>query len=472
MEVKVLKVSSVKPARPTANYRMFLSSLDILWRNVSIERIFFYRTSAQDLPNIVERLKSSLSSALVHFYPLAGRLVSGENDKRPEIECNDAGVQFIEASIDIPFQDLEADYFQHRSFFIKLVHKHDHNSTMVDSPLLSIQVTGFLGGGISVGCTMHHALADGVSFWYFMTSWAECSRGLPISRIPEHNRAIFKRDNSHKSRIIELIYDADKQSFIKVTKDADHNYQDKSAEMPAQNQNTNTDIKNFNNPDNKATKMNLRDDAEVTYRTFYLSQKMIETLKTRAVEKGKGPYSSFVVVAAHFWRCMVKAREIAEQENVNFCFLASSRNQVRPPLPSHWFGNCLQFSRAHTTARELLSTEFSFAATLIQNAVNTCKGNNLENIIDRLQYRGGNIDITTFDNRNFINVISSPKFPVYETDYGWGKPVKVQAVSIQIGAMVIFPGRDGGRSVEVSTRLPLSEMDVLHSLLFTLPESC
>eukprot|EP01018_Ginkgo_biloba_P015115 Gb_25340 [translate_table: standard] len=337
MEVKVSRVSSVKPPRPTANCRMFLSCLDLVWRNVCFERLLFYRISPHNLPIIVTRLKSSLSSALVHFYPLAGRLVTGEKGKRPEIECNDGGVHFIEASIDIPFQDLEADYFQHTSSLRKLLHNSNSTST-TDSPLLSVQVTSFLGGGISVGCTMHHALADGVSIWHLMTLWAECSRGFLISRIPVHNRAIFKRDNFNKN---SNIYDAAEMENIITMTDLNNNSDDIDIDI---------DI-----------------DAKLIYRTFGVSEKMIETLKALALQNGKGPYSSFVVVAAHFWRCMTKAREIAEQQDVNLCLDADSRIYLRPPLPANWLGNCVQFGKAQTTARELLSREFSFAVDLIHN---------------------------------------------------------------------------------------------------------
>eukprot|EP01018_Ginkgo_biloba_P018612 Gb_22519 [translate_table: standard] len=54
--------------------------------------ILLYKNSFDDdaYGSMVEQLKRSLSLALVHFYPLAGCLVLGE-ENRHEIECNDAG---------------------------------------------------------------------------------------------------------------------------------------------------------------------------------------------------------------------------------------------------------------------------------------------------------------------------------------------------------------------------------------------
>ncbi|XP_057858830.2 omega-hydroxypalmitate O-feruloyl transferase-like isoform X1 [Cryptomeria japonica] len=52
---------------------------------------------SRDFERAVEKMKKSLSDALVHFYPLAGRLATS-----PEgfvyIDCNDRGADFIEAS--------------------------------------------------------------------------------------------------------------------------------------------------------------------------------------------------------------------------------------------------------------------------------------------------------------------------------------------------------------------------------------
>ena len=54
----------------------------------------------------VELLKKSLAEALVHFYPLAGRLITS-SDGVLYIDCNDAGVDLIEASAsDVGIQEL------------------------------------------------------------------------------------------------------------------------------------------------------------------------------------------------------------------------------------------------------------------------------------------------------------------------------------------------------------------------------
>jgi hypothetical protein len=72
-----------------------------------------------------------------------------------------------------------------------------------------------------------------------------------------------------------------------------------------------------------------------------------------------------------------------------------------------------------------------------------------------------------FDNDYIVNVANSPKYPVYDIDYGWGKPLNVQFANInKIGEMVLFPGRDGG-SIDLSTLFPRHHMETLKRILMS-----
>ncbi|GLJ33985.1 hypothetical protein SUGI_0683500 [Cryptomeria japonica] len=191
--VNVKRTSMVKPAIITPRQTMFLSNLDLGWLLINnVQRLFFYPQSPfTKYSTLIEGLKKSLSSVLVYFYPLAGRLKMGESG-RIEVDCNDEGVGFREAPINILFQDLEKDGFRCKPFFPELVHEVDLSADETYTrPLLLIQCTAFEGGGICIGTTLYHVIADGNSFWHFMTSWAECSRGLPLSKPPQHERTVW-----------------------------------------------------------------------------------------------------------------------------------------------------------------------------------------------------------------------------------------------------------------------------------------
>jgi shikimate O-hydroxycinnamoyltransferase len=141
IKVDVSGVSTITPAFPTVKHRMFLSSFDLGAMVASNMRmLFFYKTELipeNEFSTIVENLKRSLSLVLVDFYPFAGRLdMKGGESGRPEVDCNDGGVEFVEASINMTLQDLEDNNFQYKNFFNQLVQiRHEH----CDASLLSIQ---------------------------------------------------------------------------------------------------------------------------------------------------------------------------------------------------------------------------------------------------------------------------------------------------------------------------------------------
>ncbi|GLJ34180.1 hypothetical protein SUGI_0687030 [Cryptomeria japonica] len=190
---------------------------------------------------------------------------------------------------------------------------------------------------------------------------------------------------------------------------------------------------------------------------------MIQNLKQRS-----GASSSFVAVAAQFWRCVIRAREVPLEEVVHFSLLADCRARIKPPILPTYFGNCISLGVVQTTANALTNADISFAADVIQQLINSCSD---ESQIDHLiawaessKMNVGNL-LRETGWQYGTNTVTSPRFPLYEIDYGWGKPVDVQVATMnEIGAMVLSCAKDGGKSILVSTCLPQHQMDLLHRL--------
>ena len=64
-------------------------------------------------------LKNSLSSLLSKFYPAAGRLRRRSSDRKLELLCNNAGVEFVEATVDGTLN--EFDGFTPNKFYTELL---------------------------------------------------------------------------------------------------------------------------------------------------------------------------------------------------------------------------------------------------------------------------------------------------------------------------------------------------------------
>ncbi|KAI5054048.1 hypothetical protein GOP47_0031058 [Adiantum capillus-veneris] len=180
-EVRVEKVCKVVMAASGGGKRrmVFLTSCDLVCRSYPyINRLFFFKSECG--PVQVSAMKEGLARALVSFYPLAGRFCVDE-EGRLQILVDDyaativegGGVDFVEASCDLPFAGLALDGFQYRHVFLKLAPRtHYLRCDYLNEPILSVQVTKFKdGGGYSVGVSMSHAVADAQSFYDFVKCW-------------------------------------------------------------------------------------------------------------------------------------------------------------------------------------------------------------------------------------------------------------------------------------------------------------
>ncbi|GMN30551.1 hypothetical protein TIFTF001_049623, partial [Ficus carica] len=151
-------------------------------------------------------------------------------------------------------------------------------------------------------------------------------------------------------------------------------------------------------------------------RTFELTKADIAKLRQKALSTWPGssptkPHlTSFVLTFSHALLCTLKALEVDEEtKSRNMIFIGLSadlRSRLTPPVPENYFGNCVGTLLNLDDARELLKEEDAFAAAALRTG--------------ELAKKGGRV----------IGVAGSPRFGVYGVDFGWGKPRKVEKVSV------------------------------------------
>ncbi|KAK6797623.1 hypothetical protein RDI58_005325 [Solanum bulbocastanum] len=117
-------------------------------------------------------LRVSLGETLVSYYAFAVELVQNLAGE-PEILCNNAGGNFIEAWEDVELKEINF-YNPDESIEAKLVPKKKYG-------VLAVQVTELKCGGVVVGCTFDHRVVDAYSFNMFLVSWAELALSKPLS---------------------------------------------------------------------------------------------------------------------------------------------------------------------------------------------------------------------------------------------------------------------------------------------------
>ncbi|KAH9806334.1 Shikimate O-hydroxycinnamoyltransferase [Citrus sinensis] len=190
MEIHVQKSTIIRPAQETPKQRLRNSDLDLIAPSNYVPLVFFYRRPNYSSPNFFDAglLKEALKKILVPFHPVAGRLPSDESG-RTEILCNGEGVLFVEAETSCVIDDFGD--FAEGSKLLPLLPTFDDTKDNSSYPLMMTQVTRFKCGGVCLATRFHHILADGASTYHFVNSWAEMTRGVPISIPPFFDRTVL-----------------------------------------------------------------------------------------------------------------------------------------------------------------------------------------------------------------------------------------------------------------------------------------
>jgi shikimate O-hydroxycinnamoyltransferase len=105
--VEILESTFVVPSEETPRETLMLSNLDLVESRKHNCTIYLYKNTegATDFLS-ADVLKSALAKALVLLYPLAGRLIVGQ-DGRDQIVCNAEGILFQVAQLDRTADSIE-----------------------------------------------------------------------------------------------------------------------------------------------------------------------------------------------------------------------------------------------------------------------------------------------------------------------------------------------------------------------------
>ncbi|KAG7559267.1 Transferase [Arabidopsis thaliana x Arabidopsis arenosa] len=404
--VNILEVVRVSP--PSSNsLTLPLTYFDLGWLKLHpVDRVLFYRVPELTRCSLITQLKSSLSATLLHYLPLAGRLVWDSIDTKPSIVYspnNDDAVYLTVAESNGDLSHFAGDKPRPAIDFRPLVPELSVSDE--SAGVLAVQITFFPNQGFCLGVTAHHAVLDGKTTAMFLKAWAhnckqeqECGHialPLPHDLIPSLDRTIVQDPTGLETKLLNRWISAS---------------------------NNKPSLKLF--PSKKIGSDILR----VTYR---LTQENIK-----------------------------KLRERVETKSHDF------RSRLSPPLPSTFFGNCIVGSGDFDVKAEPILEEgegkgFISAVESLTGWVNgLCPENIEKNML---------LPFEAFKRmepgRQMISVAGSTRLGIYGSDFGWGKPVKVEIVTIDKDASVsLSESGDGSGGVEIGLCLKKDDVERFGSL--------
>ncbi|PWA56673.1 acylsugar acyltransferase 3 [Artemisia annua] len=170
----------IKPSSPTPSHLKTynLSLFDQISMDTYIPIVLFYpNTPTSSSHDLTLDLKKSLSQTLTKYYPFAGRLAK---IAPTYVDCNDEGAEFVEATFDSTLTDFlqnsqHEDFHQCFPYNLVWSTSNRHQSDEVIIPL-AVQVNHFECGGVAVAVSLSHKIADGSSFIQFLNDWGKITR--------------------------------------------------------------------------------------------------------------------------------------------------------------------------------------------------------------------------------------------------------------------------------------------------------
>ncbi|KAF7040569.1 hypothetical protein CFC21_050461 [Triticum aestivum] len=410
-EVEVVESCMVAPCQETPRRGMWLSPLDLMLVNRGhTPAVYFYpyRSEPGDFFDVA-RLKAAMAKALVAFYPMAGRLGMDGNG-RAEIDCTGQGALFVVARSDLTIDDFRSflPSPELRTLFVPRVEDHS------PSILCAVQVTFLKCGGVALGTALHHVAVDAISAFHFLQTWSAFSRGGggAALELPFHDRTLLR------ARSPPLVHP---DAF--------------SAFCPKLN-------------------LSVEPSETVVTQAFVVSKDQVTALKRACVGGDGGRVSTFCALSAHVWRCVCVARRLPPDATTRLTFPASVRRSMRPPLPPGYCGNGIIWLGAAGKVRDVTSSESEdlvFVAGQISSAVRRMDDELVRSAIDYFELT--EIDSKPAPGRmpeTELRVISWLGMPVYDVDFGWGKPLAMlRAVSERAGFVYLMDNGKEDGSVRV-----------------------
>ncbi|CAI9110408.1 OLC1v1010419C1 [Oldenlandia corymbosa var. corymbosa] len=453
LHVEVVSRKMMKPLNPTPDHqrKLKISLFDQFAARVYPGILYYYNSGDGDDQKSTQKkkcaeLENSLPKALDLLYPFAGRFVKDQLS----IECSDTGVEFWQARVtNWKLPELLRRAPDQVELLDKLLPWGNNNPPSVESetsPLVAIQVTSFEDGGIIVGIRISHIIFDAATTFLFMNTWASvCRYG---GEVPPFLNKIITHDV------------ADAFPAIPPSKLTE----------PFSQQNhplISTVLPGFDN------------EAKIVTRRFLISSKLHLGLP-KCIKHGEIKlYSRVVVTLALVWKALM-ITSVANHGHLRDSVLSIPMNLRRlvPVGNKNPFGNFfISVVVPFSAATDDDDLDLCDLMVLIKNAisdmtkkiVNAAERSRDDVVKEFMKSRKEVSEAWKNSVRADVYFCSSwyGALAVYETDFGWGKPIWA-SISTQPGPGVCLMDSRNDDKMELWVSLKQSDILTFQRIFYNL----
>lgn len=411
IDVEVITKYAIKPSSPTPGHlrRYTLSFIDQITPQIFMPLVLFYPKDSinadvdDSIDHCQDNIKTSLSKALTLFYPLAGRVKDNSH-----VDCNDEGVHYVVAKTNCNLSEFLED-----PNLVELNKFLPYELDDVNELALAVQVTFFSCGGIAVGLVFAHKVADASSIFSFLNTWSALACGSNDITNPRFESAMLFPPEIFPSYCPSRGTAKDKIVLKRFLFD--------STAISA-----------------------LRDK----YSTDNTS---IEYPRPTRVE----------ALSAFIFDRFVAATEAEADTNKVFTLfhIANLRTRMDPPLSNNYFGN-MSLSTGSVISRKT-GDGFHDIVIPMRNAIRKA---DIE-YVKSFRENGASLSFMRENAERFkkgevvsLAFTSLSRFPIYEINFGWGKPIWAGSARLLYTNLVSFLDTKSGNGIEVWINLDEKDM--------------
>lgn len=422
MEINNVSSEIIKPSSPTPQHLKThkLSVLDQVAGDSLFPIILFYPQTCSNntsLNKTSDLLKRSLSQTLTLYHPFAGRLKDEFS-----IDCDDTGATFIEARA--AASDMSEIVKQPTVDMLEQLMPYKLNEKPSVAVNLAAKVTYFEHcGGMALCVCFSHVIADITTAANFIKTWVTFASGSDTSS---------EDDDVIKHAVFGC-----------------------SSIFPPQK---------FSSFSRNVIAENHSNSAEILTKRFIFEGDKIAALKEKmGSESSSGYHPTRVEAVSTIILGGIMSVE-KEADDFNHSHLVASiavnlRNRVNPPIPEQSIGNIVQAGIAKLPI-EKKTIDYRNLAETLHKSIEKINDEYLRKFHADGEFLSNMNDVLEglFDkNCRWFTISAWCRRPLYEADFGWGKPVWVSTVMKHKDVAVLLDSSDG-KGIEAWVALPKKDM--------------
>ncbi|RDX69537.1 Methanol O-anthraniloyltransferase, partial [Mucuna pruriens] len=334
--------------------------------------LFYQKSEAMEGKKAAWVIRDALGKALVHYYPLAGRLREGPNRKLM-VDCNGEGILFVQAEADVSLKQLGNSILPPCPHINHLLLHVPASQPILGCPLLLVQVTHLTCGGFVFAVRMNHTICDSFGLVQFLTMVAEIARGAPISQFPVWERQLFSARDPPRITCPH------------------HEYEDETETW---------------------------DSNEMAHEAFFFGPNEIASLRNHLPQHLR-KCSTFEILSACLWKCRTIALGLKPNEIVGLSPFITARGKQGLQVPNGYYGNAFAFPMALSEAGLLCQNPLEYALGLIRKAKAQMSAEYVSSVADLMVLKGR----PKYRTKGNYLIGDTTHVGFYDVDFGWGCPI-------------------------------------------------